>query len=97
MYKTQSKKAHAEQDYIISINKLITMKRSVTVDFDKIFDDLNYHDQVAFITDKMQDYRLKDKLNIIGNALADVEIMDLIRQHRDTAIKVLRGEGFEIH
>ena len=73
------------------------MKRSVTVDFDKIFDDLNYHDQVAFITDKMQDYRLKDKLNIIDRALAEVEIMDLIRQHRDTAIKVLRGEGFDIH
>ena len=73
------------------------MKRSVTVDFDKIFDDLNYHDQVAFITDKMQDYRLKDKLNIIDNALAEVEIMDLIRQHRNTAINGLKGEGFEIH
>ena len=73
------------------------MKRSVTVDMDALFDDLCYYDQMSFIADKICDQRLEDKLKIINNALAEVEIMDFIRQHRDTAIKVLRGEGFEIH
>ena len=72
-------------------------KRPVTVDFDDLFEDLSYFEQISFLADKMCDQRLEDKLNIIKKALADVEIMDLIRQHRDTAIKVLRGEGFEIH
>ena len=73
------------------------MKRSVTVDMDDLFDDLCYYDQMSFLSDKICDQRLEDKLKIIRNALADVEIMDFIRQHRDTAIKVLKGEGFEIH
>ena len=72
-------------------------KRPVTVDFDDLFEDLSYFEQISFLADKLCDQRLEDKLNIIKKALADVEIMDLIRQHRDTAIKVLRGEGFEIH
>ncbi len=72
-------------------------KRPVTVDFDDLFEDLSYFEQISFLTDKICDQRLEDKLNIIKKALADVEIMDLIRNHRDTAIKVLRGEGFEIH
>ena len=72
-------------------------RRSVTVDFDELFEDLSYSDQVSFLADKICDQRLADKLKIVNNALAEVEIMDLIRQHRDTAIKVLRGEGFEIH
>lgn len=74
-----------------------SLRRSVTVDFDKMFEDLSYLDKVSFLSDKMCDIRLADKLKVINNALADVEIMDLIRQHRDTAIKVLKGEGFEIH
>lgn len=73
------------------------MKRSVTVDMDDLFDDLCYYDLISFIADKMCDQRLEDKLKVINNALAEVEIMDFIRQHRDTAIKVLKGEGFEIH
>ena len=73
------------------------MKRSVTVDMDALFDDLCYYDQMSFIADKICDQRLEDKLKIINNALAEVEIMDFIRQHRNTAIKVLKGEGFEIH
>ena len=73
------------------------MKRSVTVDMDELFDDLCYYDQISFIADKMCDQRLEDKIKIVNNALAEVEIMDFIRQHRDTAIKVLKGEGFEIH
>ena len=73
------------------------MKRSVTVDFDELFEDMGYFDQISFIADKLCDQRLEDKLKIIKKSLAEVEIMDLIRQHRDTAIKVLRGEGFEIH
>ena len=73
------------------------MKRSVTVDMDVLFDDLCYYDQMSFIADKICDQRLEDKLKIINNALAEVEIMDFIRQHRNTAIKVLKGEGFEIH
>ena len=73
------------------------MKRSVTVDMDELFDDLCYYDQMSFIADKMCDQRLEDKIKIVNNALAEVEIMDFIRQHRDTAIKVLKGEGFEIH
>lgn len=73
------------------------MKRSVTVDFDDMFDDMCYYDQISFLTDKICDQRLEDKLKILRHALADVEIMDFIRQHRETAIKVLRGEGFEIH
>ena len=72
-------------------------KRSVTVDFDELFEDMCYFDQISFIADKLCDQRLEDKLKIIKKSLADVEIMDLIRQHRDTAIKVLKGEGFEIH
>lgn len=73
------------------------MKRSVTVDMDALFEDLCYYDQMSFIADKICDQRLEDKLKIINNALAEVEIMDFIRQHRNTAIKVLKGEGFEIH
>lgn len=74
-----------------------SLRRSVTVDFDKMFEDLSYSDQVSFLSDKICDQRLADKLKIINNALAEVEIMDFIRQHRDTAIKVLKGEGYEIH
>ena len=73
------------------------MKRSVTVDMDDLFEDLCYFDQMSFLTDKICDQRLEDKLKILRRALADVEIMDFIRQHRETAIKVLKGEGFEIH
>lgn len=73
------------------------MKRPVTVDMDDLFEDLCYFDQISFLTDKICDQRLEDKLKILRRALADVEIMDFIRQHRETAIKVLRGEGFEIH
>lgn len=73
------------------------MKRSVTVDFDDMFDDMCYYDQISFLADKICDQRLEDKLKILRHALTDVEIMDFIRQHRETAIKVLRGEGFEIH
>ena len=72
-------------------------KRPVTVDFDDLFEDLSYFEQISFLADKLCDQRLEDKLNIIKKALADVEIMDFIRNHRDTAIKVLRGEGFEVH
>ena len=72
-------------------------KRSVTVDFDELFEDMCYFDQISFIADKLCDQRLEDKLKIIKKSLADIEIMDFIRQHRDTAIKVLKGEGFEIH
>ncbi len=75
----------------------MSTRRSVTVDFDELFEDLSYSDQVSFLADKICDQRLADKLKIVNNALAEVEIMDFIRQHRDTAIKVLRGEGFEIH
>ena len=73
------------------------MKRSVTVDLDDLFEDLCYYDQISFIADKIQDQRMEDKLRILRSALADIEIMDFIRQHRETAIKVLRGEGYEIH
>ena len=72
-------------------------KRSVTVDFDELFEDMCYFDQISFIADKLCDQRLEDKLKIVKKSLADVEIMDFIRQHRETAIKVLKGEGFEIH
>ena len=75
----------------------MSMKRSVTGDMDDLFEDLCYFDQISFLTDKICDQRLEDKLKILGRALADVEIMDFIRQHRETAIKVLKGEGFEIH
>lgn len=64
---------------------------------DDLFEDLCYFNQMSFLTDKICDQRLEDKLKILRRALADVEIMDFIRQHRETAIKVLKGEGFEIH
>ena len=73
------------------------MKRSVTVDMDELFEDLCYYDQVSFLADKICDQRLEDKLRILRSALADIEIMDFIRQHTDVAIKVLRGDGYEIH
>ena len=73
------------------------MKRSVTVDMDDLFEDLCYYDQVSFLADKICVQRLEDKLKILRSALADIEIMDFIRQHRETAIKVLKGEGYEIH
>lgn len=75
----------------------MSTRRSVTVDFDELFEDMSYFDQMSFLADKIQDQRLEDKLKILRSALADIEIMDFIRQHRETAIKVLRGEGFEIH
>lgn len=72
------------------------MKRAVTVDMDALFEDLCYFDQMSFIADKICDQRLEDKMKILRNALTEVEIMDFIRQHTDTAIKVLRGDGFEV-
>ena len=75
----------------------MSTRRPVTVDFDQLFEDMSYFDQMSFLTDKICDQRLEDKLKILRRALADVEIMDFIRQHRETAIKVLRGEGFEVH
>ena len=75
----------------------MSMKRPVTVDMDDLFEDLCYFDQMSFLTDKICDQRLEDKLKIMNKSLAEVEIMDFIRHHRETAIKVLRGEGFEIH
>ena len=73
------------------------MKRAVTVDFDDLFDDLSYYEQISFLADKICDQRLEDKLKILRTALADVEIMDFIRQHTDVALKVLRGDGYVIH
>ena len=64
---------------------------------DELFEDLCYYDQVSFLADKICDQRLEDKLRILRSALADIEIMDFIRQHTDVAIKVLRGDGYEIH
>ena len=75
----------------------MSTRRPVTVDFDQLFEDMSYFDQMSFLADKICDQRLEDKLKILRHALADVEIMDFIRQHRETAIKVLKGEGFEIH
>ncbi|MBO5847830.1 MAG: hypothetical protein J6R17_01285 [Bacteroidales bacterium] len=75
----------------------MSKRRPVTVDFDDLFDDLSYFEQISFLADKICDQRLEDKLKILRSALADIEIMDFIRQHRETAIKVLKGEGFEIH
>lgn len=75
----------------------MSTRRPVTVDFDQLFEDMSYFDQISFLADKICDQRLEDKLRIMNKSLAEVEIMDFIRQHRETAIKVLRGEGFEIH
>jgi hypothetical protein len=75
----------------------MSTRRPVTVDFDQLFEDMSYFDQMSFLADKICDQRLEDKLKIMNKSLAEVEIMDFIRQHRETAIKVLRGEGFEIH
>lgn len=75
----------------------MSTRRPVTVDFDQLFEDMSYFDQMSFLADKICDQRLEDKLKILRSALADIEIMDFIRQHRETAIKVLKGEGFEIH
>lgn len=75
----------------------MSTRRPVTVDFDQLFEDMSYFDQMSFLADKICDQRLEDKLKIMNKSLAEVEIMDFIRQHRETAIKVLKGEGFEIH
>lgn len=75
----------------------MSTRRPVTVDFDQLFEDMSYIDQISFLADKICDQRLEDKLKISRHALANVEIMDFIRKHTDVALKVLRGEGFEIH
>ncbi len=75
----------------------MSMKRAVTVDLDELFDDLSYFDQISFIADKIQDQRMEDKLRIFRNALTDVEIMDFIHKNVDLAIKVLRGDGYEVN
>ena len=72
-------------------------KRPVTVDFDDLFDDLSYFEQQSFLADKICDQRLEDKLKILRNSLTDVEIMDFIHKNADLAIKVLRGDGFEVN
>ena len=74
----------------------MSMKRAVTVDLDELFNDLSYFDQISFIADKIQDQRKEDKLRIFRNALTDIEIMDFIHKNADLAIKVLRGDGFEV-
>ena len=75
----------------------MAMKRAVTVDMDALFEDLCYFDQISFISDKIQDQRLEDKLKIFRHALTDIEIMDFIHKNAELAIKVLRGDGFEVH
>ena len=75
----------------------MAMKRAVTVDMDELFEDLAYYDQISFIADKIQDQRLEDKHKIFRNSLTDIEIMDFIHNNIDLAIKVLRGDGFEVH
>lgn len=75
----------------------MSTRRPVTVDFDQLFEDMSYFDQMSFLEDKICDQRLEDKLKILRHALADVEIMDFIRQHTDVALKVLRGDGYVIH
>jgi len=75
----------------------MSTRRPVTVDFDELFEDMSYFDQMSFLADKICDQRLEDKLKILRHALADVEIMDFIRQHTDVALKVLRGDGYVIH
>ena len=75
----------------------MSMKRAVTVDMDELFEDMSYFDQISFIADKIQDQRMEDKMKIFRNALTDIEIMDFIHKNVDLAIKVLRGDGFEVH
>lgn len=72
------------------------MKRSVTVDLDELFDDLCYYDQISFIADKICDQRLSDKIKLINQALNKVEMMDLIRANTDTALMVLKNDGYKI-
>lgn len=72
-------------------------KRPVTVDFDDLFDDLSYFEQQSFLSDKIQDQRMEDKLKIFRKSLTDIEIMDFIHKNVDLAIKVLRGDGFEVN
>ena len=72
-------------------------KRPVTVDFDDLFDDLSYFEQQSFLSDKIQDQRMEDKLKIFRKSLTDIEIMDFIHKNTELAIKVLRGDGFEVH
>ena len=74
----------------------MSMKRSVTVDMDELFEDLSYYDQISFIADKIQDQRMEDKMKIFRNSLTDIEIMDFIHKNVDLAIKVLRGDGYEV-
>ena len=74
----------------------MSMKRSVTVDMDELFEDLSYYDQISFIADKIQDQRMEDKMKIFRSALTDIEIMDFIHNNIDLAIKVLRGDGFKV-
>ena len=75
----------------------MSMKRSVTVDFDQLFEDMSYFDQMSFLSDKIQDQRMEDKLKIFRKSLTDIEIMDFIHKNAELAIKVLRGDGFEVH
>ena len=74
----------------------MAMKRAVTVDMDALFEDLSYYDQISFIADKIQDQRLEDKHKIFRSALTDIEIMDFIHNNINLAIKVLRGDGYEV-
>lgn len=73
------------------------MKRSVTVDLDELFDDLSYYDQISFIADKICDQRMDDKMKLVSHAFNEIEIMEFIRRHTDTALKVLKGDGYTIH
>lgn len=48
----------------------MSTRRPVTVDFDELFEDMSYFEQISFLADKMCDQRQADKLRIINNALA---------------------------
>lgn len=74
----------------------MSKRRPVTVDFDDLFDDLSYFEQQSFLSDKIQDQRMEDKLKIFRKSLTDIEIMDFIHKNVDLAIKVLRGDGFDV-
>ena len=75
----------------------MSLKRSVTVDMDELFDQLCYYDKISFVEDKIINSRHADKMKIINNAITKIEMMDLIRANLDTALIVLKSEGYNIH
>ena len=70
------------------------MKRSVTLDFDDMFDKLNYCEQLEFLKKKLKEQHYSDKIKIFEDSYTHTDLVNIITNNIDTAIDVV--EKYEL-